>query len=225
MSLKCPPLTDPVSVHVSRKLCRECNEITLLSWRPDAAPDPLSATDVAKSRLVWYCLPSPISAASTLAIFKYLQQQIGEIDRELALQLADDDAGQRLMGIPGVGPMTTSVLAAEIGDVTKFRCGRDFAASVGLVPRQYSTGGRSNLLGISRRGHSHIRSLLVQCARAYMRFLHRRTGHLAEWARALASRRHSNVAACAVANKLARIAWAIVARHTSFNAGPATLPV
>ncbi|XUW93181.1 IS110 family transposase (plasmid) [Burkholderia sp. M6-3] len=156
--------------------------------------------------------------------FKYLQQQIGEIDRELALQLADDDAGQRLMGIPGIGPITASVLASEIGDGTQFRCGRDFAASLGLVPRQYSTGGKSNLLGISRRGDSHIRSLLVQCARAYMRFLDRRTGPLAEWARVLASRRHSNVVACAVANKLARIAWAIVARHTSFNAGLVALP-
>jgi transposase len=155
--------------------------------------------------------------------FKYLQQQIGEIDRELALKLADDDAGQRLMGIPGIGPITASVLASEIGG-TQFRCGGDFAASLGLVPRQYSTGGKSNLLGVSRRGDSHIRSLLVQCARAYMRFLDRRTGPLAEWARVLASRRHSNVVACAVANKLARIAWAIVARHTSFNAGPVALP-
>lgn len=117
------------------------------------------------------------------------------------------------------------MLASDIGDGKQFRCSRDFAASLGLVPRQYSTGGRSSLLGISRRGDSHIRSLLVQCARAYMRFLHKRTGHLAEWTRAVVNRRHANVVACALANKLARIAWAIVARHTSFDPGSATMPV
>jgi transposase len=149
--------------------------------------------------------------------FKYLQQQITELDRELAQQLADDDVGQRLMSIPGIGPITASVLASEMGDGKQFRCSRDFAASLGLVPRQYSTGGRSNLLGISRRGDRNIRSLLVQCARAYMRRLEKRTGRLADWTRALLTRRHSNVVACALANKLARTAWAIVARHTAFD--------
>ncbi|MEM5314358.1 IS110 family transposase [Paraburkholderia sp. JHI869] len=150
--------------------------------------------------------------------FKYLQEQIGEIDCELARQLADDDTGQRLMSIPGIGPITASVLAAEMGDGKQYGCGRDFAASVGLVPRQYSTGGRSNLLGISRRGDKHLRYLLVLCARAYMQRLEKQTGRLAEWVRTMLTRRHSNVVACALANKLARTAWAIVARHTTFNA-------
>ncbi|MGF6979763.1 transposase [Paraburkholderia sp. JPY465] len=154
--------------------------------------------------------------------YKYLQQQIGEIDREVAQQLADDDVGQRLLSIPGIGPITASVLASEIGDGKQFRCSRDFAASLGLVPRQYSTGGRSKLLGISRRGDKKIRSLLVQCARAYMRCLQKRAGHLADWTRALLMRRHSNVVACALANKLARTAWAIVARHTTFDPRVAT---
>jgi transposase len=79
--------------------------------------------------------------------------------------------------IPGIGPITASVLASEVGDGKQYRCGRDFAASLGLVPRQYSTGGRNNLL----------------------------------------VRRHSNVVACALANKLARIVWAIAARHTCFE--------
>ncbi|KWA15783.1 transposase [Burkholderia cepacia] len=148
---------------------------------------------------------------------KYLENQVGEIERELARQLADDDVGQRLMSIPGIGPITASVLAAEMGDGRQYGCSRDFAASVGLVPRQYSTGGRSNLLGISRRGDKHVRSLLVLCARAYLRGLEKRTGRLAEWARAMMARRHSNVVACALANKLARTAWAIVARHGTFD--------
>jgi transposase len=151
--------------------------------------------------------------------FKHLQRQITELDGELAQQLADDDVGQRLMSIPGIGPITASVPASEVGDGKQFSCIRDFAASPGLVPRHYSTGGRSNLLGISRRGDRHIRSLLVQCARAYMRCLEKRTGRLAEWIRALLTRRHSNVVACALANKLARTAWAVVARHTTFDPG------
>ncbi|RZF27302.1 IS110 family transposase [Paraburkholderia sp. UYCP14C] len=148
---------------------------------------------------------------------KYLEKQIGEIERERAHQLADDDVGQRLMSIPGIGPITARVLAAEMGDGRQYGCSRDFAASVGLVPRQYSTGGRSNLLGISRRGDKHVRCLLVLCARAYLRGLEKRTGRLAEWARAMMTRRHSNVVACALANKLARTAWAIVARHSTFD--------
>jgi transposase len=151
------------------------------------------------------------------AHFKYLSEQIAEIDKELGRQLAEDDLGQRLLTIPGVGPITASVLAAEMGDGKQYRCSRDFAASIGLVPRQYSTGGRANLLGISKRGDKRIRRLLVQCARSYLYRLGRQSGRLAEWARAALTRRHPNVVACALANKLARIAWALAARHTEFR--------
>lgn len=153
------------------------------------------------------------------AHFKYLNEQILEIDKELARQLAEDDIGQRLLTIPGVGPVTASVLAAEMGDGKQYGCSRDFAASIGLVPRQYSTGGKSNLLGISKRGDKNIRRLLVQCARAYMQKLDRQTGRLAEWVRAMLTRRHSNVVACALANKLARTAWALATRHATFETG------
>lgn len=149
--------------------------------------------------------------------FKYLDEQIADIERELDQQLQDDDLGQRLMSIPGVGPITASVLAAEVGDGKQYRCGRDFAASIGLVPRQYSTGGKNNLLGISKRGDKNIRRLLVQCARAYMLRLERQTDRMAQWVRSMLTRRHTNVVACALANKLARIAWAIAANHTEFK--------
>jgi transposase len=149
--------------------------------------------------------------------YKYLDEQIADIEKELARQLQDDDLGQRLMSIPGVGPITASVLAAEVGDGKQYRCGRDFAAAIGLVPRQYSTGGKNKLLGISKRGDKNIRRLLVQCARAYMQRLERQTDRLAQWVRAILMRRHSNVVACALANKLARTAWAIAAHHTEFK--------
>jgi transposase len=156
--------------------------------------------------------------------FTYLEEQIGEIDQELARQFADDEVGQRLMSIPGIGPVTASALAAKMGDAKQYGCSRDFAASVGLVPRQYSTGGKANLLGISRPGDKNVRCLLVLCTRAYMRGLEKRTGRLAEWVRAMLAQRHSNVVACALANKLARTAWAIVARQTTFDAGFTTRP-
>jgi transposase len=82
--------------------------------------------------------------------FKYLDEQIAEIEKDLTRQLADDELGQRLMTVPGIGPITASVLASEMGDGKQYRCGRDFAALLGLVPRQYSTGGKNNLLGISK---------------------------------------------------------------------------
>lgn len=149
--------------------------------------------------------------------FKYLDGQVAEIEKELTTQLADDDLGQRLMTVPGIGPITASVLASEVGDGKQYRCSRDFAAALGLVPRQYSTGGRNNLLGISKRGDKNLRRLLVQCARSYMQRLEHQTGPLACWVRAVLMRRHSNVAACALANKLARIAWSIATHHTSFE--------
>ena len=158
------------------------------------------------------------------AHFGYLSEQIAEIDKEMDRQLAEDDLGQRLMTIPGVGPVTASLLSAEMGDGKQYGDGRDFAASIGLVPRQYSTGGRANLLGISKRGNKTIRRLLVQCARAYMQRLDRQTGRLAEWVRSMLTRRHSNVVACALANKFARTVWALAAHHTVFQTGSTMLP-
>ena len=152
--------------------------------------------------------------------FVYLDEQIKAMDKELACQVADDDLGSRLLSIPCVGPITASLLAVEMGDGKQYRCSRDFAASVGLVPKQYSTGGKANLLGISKRGDKHLRQLLVQCSRVYMQRLDHQKGALADWVRSLLSRRHSNVVACALANKLARIAWAIAAHHTQYEAGP-----
>ncbi|MQT46184.1 IS110 family transposase [Pseudomonas helleri] len=151
--------------------------------------------------------------------FNYLDTQIKDLDKDLARQLADDDLGSRLLSMPCVGPITDSLLAVEMGDGKQYASSRDFAASIGLVPRQYSTGGKANLLGISKRGDKNLRRLLVQCARVYLQQLKNQHGALADWVRSLLIRRHSNVVACALANKLARIAWAISVGHRVFNAG------
>ncbi|MGH8379864.1 IS110 family transposase [Pseudomonas sp.] len=155
--------------------------------------------------------------------FAYLDEQIKALDKELVGQLAADDLGSRLLSMPCVGPITASLLAVEMGDGQQFKRGRDFAASVGLVPRQYSTGGRANLLGISKRGDKHLRQLLVQCARVYLQRLEHQKGALADWVRSMLMRRHSNVVACALANKLARIAWALAVHHTQYETGSSAL--
>jgi len=152
--------------------------------------------------------------------FCYLDGQIKALDKEMTTQLEEDDLGSRLRTIPCVGPITASLLSAEMGDGKQYGGSRDFAASVGLVPRQHSTGGRANLLGISKRGDKNLRRLLVQCARVYLQRLEHQQGALADWVRSLRQRRHSNVVVCALANKFARIAWAIAANHSEFEAEP-----
>jgi transposase len=152
------------------------------------------------------------------AHYEYLDQQIEEVERDLSSQLRADENAARLLSIPGIGTITASLLASEIGSIAQYAGGRNFAASIGLVPRQHSTGGRSTLCGISKRGDKHLRHLLVQGARAVIQRVENRTDRLGEWIRSMLTRRHSNIVACAVANKFARIAWAVLTRHTIYDA-------
>ncbi|POA27354.1 MULTISPECIES: IS110 family transposase [unclassified Pseudomonas] len=155
--------------------------------------------------------------------FKHLEEEIKSLDKDVECQAAGDDLAARLMTMPCVGPVTSSVLAAELGDGKQFKCGRGYSASIGLVPKQHSTGGKTVLLGISKRGDRNQRRLLIQCARVYLIQLDRQKGWLADWVRQLLAHHHSNHVVCALANKLARIAWAIAAHHTEFDAGPAAM--
>lgn len=169
-----------------------------------------------------HALPAPMVALLLRLHQRHaqLRREIEELEAQIRRQVVEDEAGQRLLTIPGIGPITASSLLAVAGDARGFRCGRDFAASLGLVPRQHSTGGRPNLLGISKRGDTHLRCLLVQGARAVMRYADARTDALGRWLQALLKRRHSNVVACALANKMARIVWAILARGGEYRADP-----
>ncbi|HBD8361304.1 TPA: IS110 family transposase [Escherichia coli] len=148
----------------------------------------------------------------------YLIEQITELESELNQSIKADATAQRIMTIPGVGLITASLLSSQLGDGKQFSCSRDFAASTGLVPRQYSTGGKSTLLGISKRGDKNLRRLLVQCARSFMMRLEHQQGRLAEWVRKQLDNKHSNIVACALANKLARIAWAITVLQKEYQA-------
>jgi transposase len=117
---------------------------------------------------------------------------------------------QRLVTIPGIGPLTATALIAAVSDASHFKNGRQFAAWAGLVPRQHSTGGKPRLLGISKRGDVYLRKLLVHGARATLRWVRLKTDRRSQWLRGLIERRGRNKAAVALANKNARIAWALL---------------
>lgn len=155
-----------------------------------------------------------------LDFLRLLQEQIAELDREIATEAKHDDVAQRLMTIPGIGPITASQLSSDAGNAKGYGNARDFSASLGLVPRQYSTGGNAKLLGISKRGDKNLRRLLVQCARVIMQNAPRWTSAIARWTVALMQRRHSNIVACALANKLARVVWALLAKGGEYHPQP-----
>ena len=125
---------------------------------------------------------------------------------------------QRLSTIPGIGPLTATALVAAVSDATHFTNGRQFAAWVGLVPRQHSTGGKARLLGISKRGDVYLRKLLVHGARATLRWVGLKTDRRSQWLRGLIERRGKNKAAVALANKNARIAWVLLSSDQTYTA-------
>jgi transposase len=151
-----------------------------------------------------------------------IDEQVGELEADLRMHLQSNPDCSRLEEIPGVGVITSTAVVAAIGDGKMFRSGRDFAAWLGLVPRQKSTGGRATLLGISKRGNSHIRTLLIHGARCMLRFYKKPTSALSAWVSKLVTRVHPNVAAVALANKMARIIWAVLTKREKFKAIPAT---
>src|SRR5690554_2511694 len=148
---------------------------------------------------------------------RYLDDRIKSLDEKITENVQKDPVARRLMTLRGVGPLTASALSGALGDGKAFRKGRDFAASLGLTPRQHSTGGRDRFLGISKRGDSYLRKLLVHGARAVLRHVDSKNDGLSHWLKCLASRKHINVATVALANKTARIAWALVANETAYD--------
>jgi transposase len=147
--------------------------------------------------------------------FKTLDERIVAVSHQIEALAARDDVARRLTSIPGIGALTATALLAAVGDGKQFRRGRDLAAWLGLVPKQYSTGGKPTLLGISKRGNPYVRRLLIHGARACVLHLDRRRDRLGAWLDRLCGRMHSNKVVVALANKLARIAWAVLTRPGS----------
>lgn len=141
-----------------------------------------------------------------------LDARITQVTREIEGLAASDDRARRLMTIPGIGPIVATALLAAIGDGRQFRRARDLAAWLGLVPREHSTGGKTTLFGISKRGNRYVRRLLIHGARSCVLHLDRTRDRLGAWLDALQSRMHANKVAVALAAKIARMAWAIITR-------------
>jgi transposase len=148
---------------------------------------------------------------------RLLDQQVTELDRQIQIWHRDNDASQRLAAIPGIGPITATALVASVGNARAFKSARQMAAWLGLVPRQHSTGGKPTLLGISKRGDVYLRTLLIHGARAVLCNVQRRPEQAPPWLTRLLARRHPNVATVALANKNARIAWALLAHDRRFE--------
>jgi transposase len=143
--------------------------------------------------------------------------EIRKMEREIVTWCRHNDASRRLATIPGIGPITASAIAAAVPDISLFRSGRQFAAWLGLTPRAHSSGGKEKLGGISKQGDGYIRRLLVTGATAVIRMA--RQGNPSKvWAARLLERKPARLVSVALANKTARIAWAVLARNQSYMA-------
>jgi transposase len=146
-----------------------------------------------------------------------LDERVGQLDRQIVQMCRASVAAKRLQEIPGIGPVTASALIAAVGDGSGFKRGRDMAAFLGLVPRQHSSGGKEKLLGISKRGDSYLRTLLIHGARSVQRVSVNKTDPSSRWLNAVSARRHKNIAAVALANKTARMAWAVLSKGQAYR--------
>ena len=157
-------------------------------------------------------------------LVRYLDARIAFFDKEIEQVFRHSEICQRIAQIPGVGPKTATAIVAAAGDGSEFRNGRHFAAWLGLVPRQNSSGDRRILMGITKRGDRHLRTLLVHGARAVVRVSKRKTDRMSTWVNSLHERRGHNKAIVAVANKNARIIWKLLRDKATFQPDLATSP-
>ena len=148
---------------------------------------------------------------------KHLNNRVEGFDKKILQISQQDEDAKRLQTIPGIGPIISTALVAAIGSVDSFKNGRELAAWLGLVPRQHSTGGRNQLLGISKRGDTYLRSLLIRGARTVLKGVAKKTDQRSEWLKSVMLRRHKNVATVALANKMARTVFALLKKKEDFN--------
>lgn len=150
--------------------------------------------------------------------FRELDCQVKELEAQIHAWHRQNPQSRRLEAVPGIGPLTASALVASIGNAKAFKNGRQLAAWTGLVPRQHGSGGTQRLLGISKRGDTYLRTLLIHGARSVLRHLPRHPEQAQGWLARLAARRNPNIAAVALANKNARIVWALLAHGRDYQA-------
>jgi transposase len=151
-----------------------------------------------------------------------LEERITRANEAMARIAAESEACQRLQSVPGIGIITATALVAAIGNGATFRKGRDLAAWLGLVPKQFSTGGKPRLLGISKRGNSYLRQLFVHGARAVFSRSKRNRHRFGAWLNGLELRKKRSTSIVALANKLARIAWAVLTKEQTYRTALST---
>lgn len=147
-----------------------------------------------------------------------MEARVAVLNQQLAAHADADERVRQVQQLPGIGPISASAVLASVGDVKQFKSGRDFAAWLGLVPSQHSSGGKSRLGGISKRGDAYLRTLLIHGARACVTASDGKTDRRSRWIQDLMTRRNKNIATVAVANKNARILWAMLSRHEDYRA-------
>ena len=145
-----------------------------------------------------------------------LDERASEMDKRIQQLAISNSTAKRLQQIPGIGPITATALVCAIGDGKQFKRGRDLAAWLGLTPRQHSSGGKDCLLGISKRGDTYLRTLLIHGARAVLKVADKKNDPRSRWLQNLCNRRNKNIAAVALANKNARIVWALLTKEIDF---------
>ncbi len=163
-------------------------------------------------------MPGMVHILSAMAIeLAGVNDRIADLDAQIRAHAREDADMRRLMEIPGVGPTIATALVAAVGDGSSFNKARDLSAWLGLVPRQITTGGKARLIGISKQGNSYLRKLFIHGARTVLHLVRDRSTPLARWVDALKERTHANVAGVAIANKLARIAWAVLTKGERYR--------
>lgn len=148
---------------------------------------------------------------------KELDRQVDELEAQIQAWHRNSVLSTKIAQVPGIGPISASALVASIGDAKNFDGGRQLAAWLGLVPKQHSTGGKSNLLSISKRGDTYLRTLLIHGARSVIYHAEKKPTDSCSWVSAVVNRRNKNVAAVALANKNARIVWALLAHDRRYE--------
>jgi transposase len=151
--------------------------------------------------------------------WRHIEEEIQYLDQEIEAVASQDLACQRLLTVPGIGPLIATAMVAAIGNGSAFSRGREFAAWLGLIPKQCSTGGKAKLLGISKHGNEYLRRLFIHGGRSIQHRVARDNHAFGPWLSQLESRANTNVVAVAMANKLARIAWVVLTRQEDYRNG------
>jgi transposase len=147
---------------------------------------------------------------------RHMEKRMEAYDKDIARMEEQSEDAQRLLSIPGIGPQTATAIVSSIGNVNVFENGRAMSAFLGLVPRQHSTGGKPTLLGISKRGDVYLRTLLIHGARSVLRNIEKKQDPTSRWAYRIVQRRGKNIAAVALANKMARTAFALLKKEECY---------